>query len=63
MAIKTMILKLIATACLCEGGARALVETGLRFVFFFELIPLVSTAQNSQQRGSKLLRFSVCLLL
>ena len=35
MAIKTTILKLIATACLCEGGARALVETGLRFVFFF----------------------------
>ena len=64
MAIKTTILKLIATACLCEGGARALVETGLRFVFFFfELMPLVSTAQNSQQRGSKLLRFSVCLLL
>lgn len=27
MAIKTTILKLIATACLCEGGTRALVET------------------------------------
>lgn len=35
MAIKTTILKLIATACLREGGGRALVETGLRFVFFF----------------------------